>query len=227
MMLYPARFEPSNEGGFVVTFRDIPEAITQGDSEEEAIKMAEDALVSAMSFYFEDRRTVPMPSPVEPGERLLSIPASVCLKVLLLNELVDSGISNAELARRMGTRPQEVQRIVDLGHATKIDTIERAFEALGKQLEIIRGIKIIDLIPDDQVDARRKVQEILDGLAAIYNIQIDFLRKNSADQQNDYFNKLCKLYEEQEKRYKNLEREYYKKFESDIDPFLISKSLLR
>jgi antitoxin HicB len=135
-MLYPARLEPAVEGGFVVTFRDIPEAITQGDDETEALAMAEDALVAAMDFYFEDHRTVPQPSPAQAGERLVELPPSVAAKVLLLNAMIDGHISNAELARRMGARPQEVQRIVDLGHATKIDTLARAARALGKQLEI-------------------------------------------------------------------------------------------
>lgn len=135
-MRYPAKFTPAKEGGFVVTFRDIPEAITQGDSREEATAMAEDVLVSAMDFYFEDHRAVPSPSLPKRGERLIELPPSVAAKVLLLNELVLSGLSNIELARRMGTRPQEVQRIVDLNHATKIDTIAAALAALGKRLDV-------------------------------------------------------------------------------------------
>lgn len=135
-MQYPARFAHAAEGGYVVTFRDIPEAITQGDSLDEAMEMAADVLVSAMDFYFEDRRAVPTPSAPRRGERLVELPASVAAKVLLLNELVVSGVSNAELARRMGTRPQEVQRIVDLGHATKIDTIAAALKSLGKGLDV-------------------------------------------------------------------------------------------
>jgi antitoxin HicB len=135
-MFYPAHFEPASEGGFVVTFRDIPEAITQGDTEAEALAMAEDVLVSAMDFYFEDHRAVPAPSPALGGERPVALPSSIWAKVLLLNSLIEAGISNVELARRMGTRPQEVNRIVDLGHATKIDTIAKALAALGKRLEI-------------------------------------------------------------------------------------------
>jgi len=135
-MQYPARFSPAKEGGYVVTFRDIPEAITQGDSIEEARAMAEDVLVSAMDFYFEDRRAVPAPSTPKRGDRLVELPPSVAAKVMLLNELISAGLSNAELARRMGTRPQEVQRIVNLNHATKIDTIAAALAALGKRLDL-------------------------------------------------------------------------------------------
>lgn len=133
-MFYPARFEEAPEGGFVVTFRDIPEAITQGDTEAEAMEMAADALLTSMDFYFEDRRAVPTPSDPLPGERLVHLPASVAAKVLLLNEQIAQGVSNVELARRMGTRPQEVQRITNINHATKIDTIDRALRALGREL---------------------------------------------------------------------------------------------
>ena len=135
-MRYPARFEAAEEGGFVVTFRDIPEAITQGDTEEEALAMATDVLTSAMDFYVEDRRAVPLPSEPEAGERLVDLPPSVSAKVLLLNAVIEEGISNAELARRMGTRPQELQRVMDLHHTTKIDTIATALLAMGKRIEV-------------------------------------------------------------------------------------------
>jgi antitoxin HicB len=75
-MLYPSHFAPDESGGFVVTFRDIPEAITQGDTEDEAREMAQAALITAMDFYFEDRRPVPAPSSMEPGERGIELPLS-------------------------------------------------------------------------------------------------------------------------------------------------------
>lgn len=134
-MRYPARFEASNDG-FTVTFRDIPEAITDGETLEEAHVMAADALLTAMDFYFEDRRNVPLPSKMEDGEELIELPASVWAKVLLLNEMLEQHVTQSELARRLHTRPQDVQRIVDLGHVTKIDRLAEAMAALGKRLEM-------------------------------------------------------------------------------------------
>ncbi|VWC78788.1 Antitoxin HicB [Burkholderia aenigmatica] len=137
MLRYPARFEPDEEdGGYVVTFRDIPEAITQGDTLDEARSMGADALLTAMDFYFEDKRSVPAPSKAKKGEELIALPASVSAKVMLLNEMLAQGVTPSELARRMGTRPQDVNRIMDLGHTTKIDTIAEAFEAIGRHLEL-------------------------------------------------------------------------------------------
>ena len=115
-------------------FPDIPEALTGGDTREEALAMAQDALVTALDFYFEDRREIPPPS--SQGEAFVEVPASVAAKVLLLNAVIQSGVTNAELARMIDTRPQEVTRILDLHHSTKIDTIQKALAALGKSLEL-------------------------------------------------------------------------------------------
>lgn len=136
MLRYPARFEPAEEGGFVVTFRDVPEAITEGDSIDGARAAAAGALLDALDFYFEDKRPVPSPSKAKKGEELVSLPAGVSAKVLLLNEMIAQKVTPSELARRLDTSPQVVNRIVDTKHATKIDTIAEAVEALGKRLEI-------------------------------------------------------------------------------------------
>ncbi|MFU2132225.1 type II toxin-antitoxin system HicB family antitoxin [Gallibacterium anatis] len=135
-MLYPAIFEREESGLYSVTFRDIPEAITCGDNYDDALVMAKDALVTAMDFYFEDKRSVPLPSEAKEGEVLIELPLSVATKVMLLNEMIKQNISNVELARRIHVKPQEMQRITDLNHSTKIDTLNRAFQALGKRLEI-------------------------------------------------------------------------------------------
>ena len=131
-MHYPATFNREGDG-YIVTFRDIPEALTQGDTYEEAIEMAQDALTTAMDFYFEDNRPVPLPSKAKKGEVLIELPLSVWSKVLLLNEMLNQHVSQADLAKRMGIKPQQVTRIVNLEHATKIDTLVDAFKALGKK----------------------------------------------------------------------------------------------
>lgn len=135
-MLYPAIFNREESGVYSVTFRDIPEAITCGDNYEDALLMAQDALITAMDFYFEDKRQVPMPSQPQDNEVLIELPPSISAKVVLLNEMLKQKISNVELAKRINVKPQEMQRITNLGHSTKIDTLNRAFKALGKRLEV-------------------------------------------------------------------------------------------
>jgi antitoxin HicB len=136
-MRYPVTLTPDKrEGGYVVTFRDLPEAITQGDTVEEALAMAEEALELALEFYFEDKRLVPEPSRPKRGQHVVELPASLAAKVLLLNEMIAQNVRPAELARRLNTTPQEVNRLTNLRHTTRIDGIEAALRALGRQLEI-------------------------------------------------------------------------------------------
>lgn len=134
-MYYPANVKPDGDGWMVV-FPDIPEALTAGSTHEEAIAMAKDALVTALEFYFDDRREIPEPSRVKKGQVPIELPASVSAKVLLLNEMVRQQVRPSELARRLGTTPQEVNRLTQLTHATKIDGIDNALHALGKRLEV-------------------------------------------------------------------------------------------
>lgn len=125
------------DGKFIlVTFPDIPEAITQGNNRAHALEMAKEALESAMDFYFEDRRPVPAPSAPKRGQAVVQLPPSVAAKVLLLNEMLRQNVRPVELARRIGTTKQEVNRLTDLRHATKIDRIDAALRALGKRLVV-------------------------------------------------------------------------------------------
>jgi len=133
MFGYPARIQKQKDG-HVVSFRDIPEALTAGATRQQAVGMAADALATAMEFYFEDRRQVPLPSQARKGEAVIELPASVAVKVLLLNEMLKENITPSKLARKLEASPKTVTRIVDLHHATKIDTLADAFKAIGKTL---------------------------------------------------------------------------------------------
>ena len=137
MFIYPVTLTPdAKDGGFVVTFVDIPEAITQGDTQAQALQAARDALESALDFYFEDRRAVPAPSRPKRGQHVVELAASLSAKVLLLNEMVTQNVRPAELARRLNTSPQEINRLTNIKHTTRIDGIAAALQALGKQLEM-------------------------------------------------------------------------------------------
>lgn len=134
--LYPATVESNNEGGFIAKFRDVPEAITEAWDLEELKNNARDALISAIDFYIEDRKAFPVGSTVKSGEITIELPASVVAKVLLLNTMVQANVRPIDLARKMKVKPQEVTRLTDIRHATKIDTIQKALRALGKELVI-------------------------------------------------------------------------------------------
>lgn len=77
-----------------------------------------------------------MPSKPKPGQNVIELSASLSAKVLLLNEMVSQNIRPAELARRLNTTPQEVNRLTNLRHTTRIDQIAAALHAMGRHLEI-------------------------------------------------------------------------------------------
>ncbi len=89
------------DGGYVVTCRDLPEAITQGETLEEALTEAADALEEAIAGRISDGRDIPMPSDAKRGERTVSVPPSMALKAAVYLAVREAGISNSELARRM------------------------------------------------------------------------------------------------------------------------------
>jgi antitoxin HicB len=134
-MQYPAKILCESDG-CTVTFPDIPEAITCGGTMGEALRNAVDALESALDFYFEENRPVPMPSVRKRGHHLIELPASVSAKVVLFNEMLAQKIRPAELAKRLAIPRQHVNRLLDPRHSTKIDSIAAALKVLGKTLEL-------------------------------------------------------------------------------------------
>jgi antitoxin HicB len=134
-MRYPINIKADGKF-FLVTFPDIPEAITQGQTPEEARTAAASALETALDFYFEGYCVVPPPSRVKKGQESVELPTSVAAKVLLLNEMIRQKVRPAELARRLHTTPQEVNRLTNIRHTSRIDGIANAMKALGKTLEV-------------------------------------------------------------------------------------------
>jgi antitoxin HicB len=136
-MRYPVRLVYDRKTkSYAVYFPDIPEALTCGDGEKEALRHALDALESAFDFYFEDKRPIPLPSAPKRGQKLVELPPTVAGKVLLHNEMILQKVRPIDLAKRMGIPKQEITRVLDLRHNTKIDTTAQALAALGKRLEL-------------------------------------------------------------------------------------------
>lgn len=74
-LYYPATFTLS-DGVYVVTFRDVPEAITQGETVDIAVRNAQYALIDAFSFYVEQNKPIPQPSKSNDGEQYVCIQRS-------------------------------------------------------------------------------------------------------------------------------------------------------
>lgn len=135
MFDYPVILTP-DDGTVLVTFPDVPEAITFGADTDEALLQAVDALESALSFYVDDRKPLPVPSKAKRGQRTVCPSALECAKLGVYRAMTEQGIKKSELARRLGWHLPQVDRLFDLKHASRFDQIEAAARALGRHIEV-------------------------------------------------------------------------------------------
>ena len=124
------------DGNAWVSCPDVPEMSSAGDTVEEALFDAVDALESALSLYVDQRITIPQPSPAAPGQPVVRLPALSAAKAALWNTMVKQKVTKTELARRLGVNRPQVDRLVDLLHRSKIEQVEHALRVLGQRIEL-------------------------------------------------------------------------------------------
>lgn len=134
---YPVTLTPDEvDGGFVVTFADIPEAITQGEDREDALAQGADALEEALAGRIRQGDEIPHPSRPADGQTLVPVPALTAAKAALYLSLRQAGISKSELASRLGCDEKEVRRLLDPRHPSKLPRIQEALAALGQRIAL-------------------------------------------------------------------------------------------
>ncbi len=136
MRAYSAALVPDPDGGFTVTFRDVPEAISEGDTREEALLRAEDALESALAMYIAAKESLPAPSEPVAGEALVPLSALGMAKTALYEAMREQGVGRAELARRLRWHLPQINRVLDLRHASRMEQVEAALATLGLRLVV-------------------------------------------------------------------------------------------
>ena len=135
MLRYPVKLTRDTNGTILVSFPDVPEAHTFGKDREEALARAIDALETAFIGYIEDRQAIPKPSPFQRGP-CAALPALTEAKLALYSAMRAGRIGKTELARRLNRHLPQVDRLLDLHHHSRLDQLEAAFRALGKQLTV-------------------------------------------------------------------------------------------
>ena len=134
--VYPVMIARDEDGEFVAISRDVPEAVTSGATEGEALQAISEALGAALAGYVQEGRPVPSPSEAENGERLAPVAPLVAAKLALLTAMREQGITNAELARRLDVSEGAVRRLVNPDHASRLDGVVAALAVLGHSLII-------------------------------------------------------------------------------------------
>ena len=133
---YPAAVTVDTAGFHLVTSPNVPEAGTDAETYEEALCGAADALIAALGGYIQERREIPHPSKVKPGQIRIILPTLIAAKLALYEAMHKSGMSNTELGRRLGISEGAVRRLLDLDHRSHIDHVEAGLQVFGHRLVV-------------------------------------------------------------------------------------------
>ena len=132
MLVYPVLLE-DDDGTVLVTSVDFPELTTFGDDPDEALSRAADALEEAIAARIATKQDIPEPST---GDVSVAVPTLTAIKALLYQGMREQGIGKAELARRLGWHLPQVDRVLDVHHSSRLDRMDAALNAIGRQLEV-------------------------------------------------------------------------------------------
>ncbi|MDZ7662830.1 winged helix-turn-helix transcriptional regulator [Thiohalophilus sp.] len=132
--VYPVTLEQDEDGRFVATATDVPEAITDGATAEEALREMSDALGTALAAYSLAGRDIPRPSDTVKNACSVPVAPLVAAKLALRSAMQEQGITNVELARRLDISEGAVRRLVDPDHASRLDGVVDALAVLGHSL---------------------------------------------------------------------------------------------
>jgi antitoxin HicB len=135
MLRYPVKLTKDTNETILVDFPDVPEAHTFGEDREEALLRAPDAIESAFMAYIDMRRDIPVPRAGRRGP-FVTLPALTEAKLALYTAMRAAKVGKAELARQLNCHLPQVDRLLDLHHASRLDQLEGAFRVLGKCLSV-------------------------------------------------------------------------------------------
>jgi antitoxin HicB len=134
MLTYWVDLTPDDNGTLLVTSPAFPEVTTFGEDEEAARRAAVSAIEEAIAARISDGDPVPLGRKGS-GTPVL-MPTMTTLKVLLYDALRKTGVSRAELARRLGWHREQVDRLFRLDHASRLDQLDAAFRALQRTIDV-------------------------------------------------------------------------------------------
>jgi antitoxin HicB len=128
-LIYPVLIEEAAPADFVATFPDIPEAVTGAATREQALTMAEDALVTAVEHYLKLGRSVPLPSR-QADLPQIPLKPTIAARVLLTRAMADQGLTKVALAARMRVDEKAVRLILS-GRKVSLNRTLDALRAVG------------------------------------------------------------------------------------------------
>ena len=126
--------------GFLVTFPDVPPAITGGDTWDESLFLADDAIIAALGIYIHRGRDIPAPSRLRDGQALITVPPLQSAKLDLYSAMRELGVSKTDLADAMGVGESDVADLLDLDFDSTAPQVDEAMKA-------VKSIKAAERVP--------------------------------------------------------------------------------
>lgn len=132
MLAYPVDLEPDGDMVIAVV-PDIPGVHTFGINEADALNHCVGAIEEMLAARMCDREPIPLPSPAN-GRHVVEITPLSALKISLYMVMWEQRVRKSDLARTLNVDPKQVDRLLNLNHASRLDQIAAAFRALGKRM---------------------------------------------------------------------------------------------
>lgn len=132
---YPCDVEP-DEDGFMVTFPDVPGALTWGADIGEALENAEEVLELALGDYIEKQKELPIPSPPTTNQEIVILHPPFAAKLALHDTILQQEIAVKELGYRLGISEADVQQMLDPYINTPISQLSRALQVTGRRIVV-------------------------------------------------------------------------------------------
>ena len=148
MLAYPVTFAPDDNGTMLITSPSFPEVTTFAEAGPDGIHQARQAIEEAIAARIDAGGEIPPPfdpqaaGAMDYADAPVRISALSSIKALLYVELQRSGLTRAELQRRLGWNRESVDRLFRLDHGSKLEQLEAAFTALG--CEMILNVREAD-----------------------------------------------------------------------------------
>lgn len=131
---YPARLTKGPDGRLTVSFRDLPDALTDGADRDEALFEAADCLDEAIAGRINRREPMPEASALRRGEVEVAVPAVMAAKAAICETARRAGLTKAGLARALGCDEKEARRLLDPKYPTKLARLTDALTRLSSSL---------------------------------------------------------------------------------------------
>ena len=133
---YRYMLEPQENGWWLVRFPEIPEALTEGETEEKARASAIDCVIAALEGYMKAGRPIPRPSRPDPTHNRAVLPSLVTAKLAVYETMRTHGWSKVKLAKELGVPENSVLRLLDLRHSSHIGIVDAALAKMNAELSI-------------------------------------------------------------------------------------------